>query len=457
MPASGTLRSLLAGPGRAESWTWWGADAAVKRSDVLESECFEGATALPHRASVLLAIPDQATAAWALARLDGVARRIVLCPNDVNPRHWPQIVKDAEIDVVIVGEAESPVQPLGLPVLRAASRPLPAFLPPGDRPSEWVLMTSGTSGAPKLVQHCLASLTAAIPHGRADAVWGTFYDTRRYGGLQILLRAAMGGGSMIFSDPEQPIGVDLARFGRLGVTHLSGTPSHWRRALMSGCADAIAPRYVRLSGEIADQPVIDALRATYPDASVSHAYASTEAGVAFNVTDGRAGFPAAWLDATRDATGVALRLEEGALGVRSAGTAARYLGAAAPDLRDPEGFVDTGDLVERDGDRLHFKGRRSGIINVGGLKVHPEEVEAVLNGHPFVQMSLVRPRRNPILGALVVADVVLREPPAHPARLAADIKAWCRARLSEHKAPVVVSFVASLGVLPSGKLARHDA
>ena len=75
-------------------------------------------------------------------------------------------------------------------------------------------------------------------------------------------------------------------------------------------------------------------------------------------------------------------------------------------LRDADGFVDTGDMVELRGDRYYFVGRRDGIINVGGLKVHPEEVEAVINAHPGVQMSLVKARRNPITGAVVVADVV---------------------------------------------------
>src|SRR2546429_775016 len=76
------------------------------------------------------------------------------------------------------------------------------------------------------------------------------------------------------------------------VTHISGTPSHWRRALMSGAAARISPRYVRLSGEIADQGILDSLRSAFPNATVAHAFASTEAGVGFEGRDGPAGFPA---------------------------------------------------------------------------------------------------------------------------------------------------------------------
>src|SRR5207247_293364 len=122
------------------------------------------------------------------------------------------------------------------------------------------------------------------------ALWTTFYDIRRYGGLQIFLRALLGGGSMVLSSARESPGDFLTRAGAHGVTHISGTPSHWRRALMSPSAHRIAPRYVRLSGEIADQAILDHLRACYPDARIAHAFASTEAGVAFDVGDGRAGF-----------------------------------------------------------------------------------------------------------------------------------------------------------------------
>src|SRR6202012_3164094 len=106
--------------------------------------------------------------------------------------------------------------------------------------------------------------------------------------------------------------------------------------------------------------------------------------------------------------GAELKVEDGTLRIRSTRTASRYLGNRAV-LGDAEGFVDTGDMVERVGDRYHFLGRREGVINVGGQKVHPEEVEAVLNCHPAVQISRVWARKSPITGAVVAADIVLRE------------------------------------------------
>ena len=109
----------------------------------------------------------------------------------------------------------------------------------------------------------------------------------------------------------------------------------------------------------------------FPQAAIGHAYASTEAGVAFAVNDGRAGFPAAFAETIRD--GVEMKIVDGSLRIRSPGAASRYVGNGQA-LTDADGFVDTGDIVERRGERYYFAGRKGGIINIGGLKVHPEEI-----------------------------------------------------------------------------------
>jgi acyl-CoA synthetase (AMP-forming)/AMP-acid ligase II len=291
-------------------------------------------------------------------------------------------------------------------------------------------------------------------------VWGTFYDIRRYGGLQIFLRAVMGRGSLVLSSAAEPPADHLMRLGEHAVTHLSGTPSHWRRALMSPEAHRIAPHYIRLSGEIADQPILKTLRSFYPKAAIGHAFASTEAGVGFEVNDGLAGFPAVMLG--RHA-GVEMRVCNDSLQIRSNRAASRYLDGEDGVLADDEGFVDTGDIVELRGDRYYFLGRRNGVINVGGLKVYPEEVEAVINRHPAVRMSVVRSRRNPITGSLVSADVMLKEAPeadgadGRTAAIRIEILEICRQSLAPHKIPATVRWVPSLEVAAAGKLVRQHA
>ena len=127
-------------------------------------------------------------------------------------------------------------------------------------------------------------------------------------------------------------------------------------------------------------------------------------------------------------------------------------------MRDIEDFVDTGDLVELRGQRYHFVGRRGGIINIGGMKVHPEEVEAVINRHPAVHMSLVRGQKNPITGAIVVADVVPKAPlidKLETSKLRDAILASCRGNLALYKVPAAIRFVPTLEISAAGKTSRN--
>jgi len=182
-----------------------------------------------------------------------------------------------------------------------------------------------------------------------------------------------------------------------------------------------------------------------------------EALSGFDVNDGVSGFPAAYVGPVR--AGVEMKVVDGSLRIRSPGTASGYVGSAQA-LADADGYVDTGDIVELRGGRYHFVGRKGGIINVGGLKVHPEEIEAVINRHPQVRMSLVRRKQSPITGSLVVADVVLASEQqgagAGQIELKDDILKFCRAALPRHKVPAAISFVPTLPVASTGKLARRQ-
>jgi acyl-coenzyme A synthetase/AMP-(fatty) acid ligase len=438
----------------------WGATATVSLGHLLNGTSLGGRLADFAGRSVLVATQEQFAAALALIELDGIARRLIVCTPDLASEHLPAIVAKAGVDAIVSDcDTESRVQNLAFRIRTSASE----FHIPNSTfpiPTEWVLLTSGTTGAPKMLVHTFASLTAPIggPLGQdAGVVWGTFYDIRRYGGLQIFLRAILGRGSFVLSGAGESIGDYLVRLGAHGATHVSGTPSHWRRALMSPNARAIAPRYIRLSGEIADQAILNALHSFYPRASIGHAFASTEAGVGFEVNDGLEGFPASLVGAPGD---VQITVTDGSLRIRSGRNAVRYVGEEPSTLTDDEGFVDTGDMVERRGDRYYFLGRRSGIINVGGLKVYPEEVEAAINRHPAVRMSVVRSRKSPITGALVAADVVLKREPDRGGAgdgtvdFKREILQICHDNLAPHKIPATIRFVAALDLAAAGKLAR---
>jgi acyl-CoA synthetase (AMP-forming)/AMP-acid ligase II len=435
----------------AEAGTPCLSDAAAGRHDVGRFIADEATTWQPNAAteavrapyrdrSVLLALPGQLRTLAALLALDGVARRIVLWPNDTPPAALENLVRAAAIDLVLTE----------FPLTASAEADAPAG---AERETEWVLFTSGTSGEPKMVVHSLRTLAGHILGSRSRAapkIWCTFYDIRRYGGLQIALRALLGGGSLVLSCPSEPPDAFLARAAAAGATHFLGTPSHWRRALMTDAAHKLRPDYVRLSGEVADRTILDRLAETYPSAELVHAFASTEAGLAFEITDRLPGFSPSVLE--NPPAGVELSIRNGSLHIRSPRVARGYLNGAIEPIAGPDGTVDTGDSVELRGDRYIFAGRRDGTINVGGQKVHPEEVEAVINLHPAVVMAAVMGRGNPVTGAVVVADIVVRNPVT-----ARDLGQFCRARLEAHKVPAIIRIVDRLPIGPGGKLVRRHA
>ena len=438
-----------------------GRSASVAPAELAAGSTFGTALESLRGRSVLIAVREQLAAALALIELDGLARRMVLCTPDLTPEQLAAVAATAEADAIVLDAPPAAPPPAHLTPYVVTQRPLPAAVRRGSgEPTEWILLTSGTTGTPKLVQHTLQSLGGALPAqtpSGAQSIWSTFYDIRRYGGLQIYLRAVLSRSPLVLSSAGEPTQDFLARAAAAGVTHISGTPSHWRRVLMSGDAAILEPQYVRSSGEVADQALLDNLRAAYPRARIAHAFASTEAGVAFDVNDGRAGFPQAFVDNPHD--GIELKVVDHTLRIRSGRNAARYLGAAPPVLVSDDGYVDTGDMVELQEGRYYFRGRMGGVINVGGLKVYPEEVESVLNADPRVRMSLVRARRNPITGAVVVADVVLANPADSAAADAPDavknaLLDACRRALAAHKVPAMLRFVPALEFTAAGKLVR---
>ncbi len=403
----------------------------VSLTDILSQSCLGGGLRELSGRSVLLSVAGQLIAGLAMIELDGIARRMLLCPPDLKEEHLKALIEDAGIDAVVTDRPERWVQ-AGIGCVVKAGLPLTSAVAANtERATEWLMLTSGTSGVPKIVSHTLEGLCGAIAADDAARgavpVWATFYDIRRYGGLQIFLRAVIGGGSMVLSEPAEPLADHVARLAARGVTHISGTPSHWRKLLMSGSAAGFDPRYVRLSGEIADQAVLDGLARAFPGASIGHAYASTEAGVGFAVNDGREGFPAAMIGKSRD--GVEMKVEDGSLRIRSRRTAhalcrteCRRAGRRATALSTPATWWSCAAIA------IIFVGRRGGIINVGGLKVHPEEIEAV--DQPACRrcaMPRARSRRSPITGAIVVADVVLREARDRPQRRDRQATSWPRA------------------------------
>src|SRR6516164_7345187 len=178
---------------------------SVSLTDILRHTCTVGGARKLSGRSVLLAMSGQLMSALAMIELDGVARRMLLCPPDLNSEHIQALIEDAGIDAIVTNEPPRWTD-AGVYLIVGAHLPEQTIaVPRTARATEWLMLTSGTSGVPKIVGHTLDGLCGAIladglPCGPAP-VWATFYDIRRYGGLQIFLRAVIGGGSMVLSEP----------------------------------------------------------------------------------------------------------------------------------------------------------------------------------------------------------------------------------------------------------------
>jgi acyl-coenzyme A synthetase/AMP-(fatty) acid ligase len=286
------------------------------------------------------------------------------------------------------------------------------------------LSTSGSTGRPKRVGHTLASLTTV--HGpQPPRRWLCPYSPGTYAWWQLV--------SLGLTSPGQDLvtldAADLVGWARPATEHrvtaVSGTPTFWRQSLLAQAEElrAVPLAQVTLGGEPVDQSVLDQVRDLWPAARVSWIYASSEAGAAIVVHDGRAGFPESWLGRVAPGRPV-LEVDGEELLIRSP-----HHGAGV------DGVIRTGDRVERVGGRVLVTGRLDADeINVGGTKVSASGVRDVLLAHEHVQWARVTGRRAALVGQLVQATVVPTS--GAPADgLVERLGAWCRERLPEPAVP----------------------
>ena len=415
--------------------------------DVISGERF-ALDAVPD-GPVALCVQDPVVLVRALLALDGTVPEMLLLSHALPADTVTTLAQDAGCAAILTDRDD-----ITYVLPRCTLVQAPDTSPPATQITRWVLTTSGTTGLPKRVPHTLATLsrTVARKPQNPPPVWGLVYDPTRFAGLQVVLQALIGGGTLLASTPASPLAAQVQTLAEGGCTHLSATPTLWRRLLMAPGFAALALRQITLGGEITDQAVIDALRAAHPRARITHIYASTEAGVGFPVTDGRAGFPRRFLD--EPPGDVALRIVDDILWLRPPADRHRNL-AGSPVELDDEGFIRSGDRVSVQDDRVVFLGRDNGTINVGGVKVQPEQVETCIMATPGVALVRIGARKSSIAGALVVADIV-PSPGVDPAALKVQVLAACRAQLDREAVPAIIRFVDALDINAAGKLVRSD-
>ena len=304
------------------------------------------------------------------------------------------------------------------------------------------LFTSGSTGLPKQVTHGLAALARMVRLGQhhADDVWGLAYNPTHIAGVQVVLQAFFNGNPLVqlFGHPPESV---VRVLGPEGITHLSATPSFYR--LLAGGGESGGSNRVRsltLGGERCDDVLRARLAAIFPSARIRNIYASTEAGTLF-VADGED------FSASPELSGK-VRIEDGQLFL-----AADLLGTfdgGADVVKD--GWYATGDTVVVTGEnplRWRITGREREWVNVGGHKVNPAEVEAVILTYPGVVEARVYGRANSVLGQILVAELVAEHAPDE-----AELRSYLTERLQAAKVPRLIKAVAAIERGRTGKMKR---
>lgn len=381
---------------------------------------------------------------WLVAA-DGLSERIGLASPRVSVETLDELKKLGGFDLRIPGEE-------GL--LSAKEEQADPDADEAQGPTEWVLTTSGTTGTPKLVPHTLDSLLRTTkrsnPKGSVP-VWGLLYSFDRFAGIQVILQAVASGSKLVVPAGNASLGDQIKFMVEQGVTHLSASPTLWRRLLMAPGSCDLNLCSITLGGEIADQDVLDALSRRFPSARIVHIYASTEAGVGFSVVDKKAGFPVEFVDTPPG--GVELRVRGNTLELRTSRHSLSYLGSGK-QVSDSEGWVNSGDLLERCGDRYLFVGRDDSTINVGGLKVQPETVEQAIKSECGIAEARVFAIGSPITGMLVCAEICLDAPVTDQKAFLKSLKSKLANSLADHEVPVRIKIVEMIEVNASGKVER---
>lgn len=309
------------------------------------------------------------------------------------------------------------------------------------------ILTSGSTGKPQCVWHSLPSLLRAISRAghHRDDVWGFAYHPAHFAGLQVLLQALVHQNQLVelfhLDSAEIHQAIDDHR-----VTHISATPTYFRR-LLGAPGTHPSVRRVTTGGERSSPELRRELAGVFPQAKILNIYASTEAGTLL-VAEGEAfRVPDRYADRIRVLDGQ-LMIHRSLLG--------EIDGGDRSPVSDGEFFA-TGDLVQVVTERpltVSFQSRANEIINVGGYKVAPQDVEAKLLEMDEIAEAIVYGKPNSVTGYVVACDIVLRPSATIDATV---IRHRLSSALERHQLPRLIRFVPIIDQTVTGKKTRGMA
>ena len=300
-----------------------------------------------------------------------------------------------------------------------------------------VLFSSGSTGKSKAAVHDLVGLLEKfrVPRHRLRAISFLLYD--HIGGVNTMLYTLSNGGCLVTVSRRTPDAV-LEGVEKYRVELLPTSPTFINLLLLSEAYrrhDLSSLRTVTYGTEPMPESTLRQFHRRFPQIRLTQTYGLSEVGILRSKSKNS---DSLWVKIGGE--GFQTRVVDGILHIKAQSAMLGYLNAPSPFTED--GWFVTGDAVEQDGEYLRILGRRSEMINVGGEKVFPAEIESVVQELDNVADVGVYGERNPITGQIVCARVTLQQDEPHRA-FAARLKKFCRTRLQPFKVPVKIQIVES--------------
>jgi acyl-CoA synthetase (AMP-forming)/AMP-acid ligase II len=298
-----------------------------------------------------------------------------------------------------------------------------------------VLFSSGSTGESKASVLDFDRLLAKFEVPRPGYRTLVFLLLDHIGGINTLLHGLCHGGTIVTTPERSPDAV-CAAIEAHRIQLLPTTPTFLRLLLIAEAMqrhDLSSLEIVTYGTEPMPPSTLAAIREALPLVRFKQTYGLSELGI-LSTQSRDSG--SVWLKLGK--TGFEHKIVDGVLWIRTPSAMLGYLNAPAPF--DADGWFNTQDLVERDGEYIRILGRKSELINVGGEKVHPIEIENVLLQLDNIKDVTVRGQPNPITGEVVAAKITPLVP-EDPAALKRRVRQFCSARLERYKMPAVIDVV----------------
>jgi len=343
--------------------------------------------------------------------------------------HRAEFLDIAEVEVEVSFDADDGWSWQVRPVI--AANPLILQLREAQAPG-LVLFSSGSTGKSKAALHNFTSLLEKFKAPRQRMVTLTFLLLDHIGGINTLFYTLSNGGTVVSVSSRNP-DVVCEAIARNRVEMLPTSPTFLNLLLISEAYrrhDLSSLKLVTYGTEVMPESTLQRIAEVFPGVKLQQTYGLSELGILRSKSrDNRS----LWVKVGGE--GFETKIVDGLLWVRAQSAMLGYLNAPSPF--DAEGWMNTGDSVEVDGEYIRILGRKSEIINVGGQKIYPAEVESVLLQMSNVRDAVVVGEKNPITGQIVTARVNLFEP-EEPAAFKKRLRAFCRDKLATYKIPAKI-------------------